>query len=63
MDEETQSKLFDRYYRGGSTTDKSNGTGLGMAIAHQLVLAHGGNVFVESEIGKGTIITITLPNG
>lgn len=62
MDEETQSKLFDRYYRGGSTTDKSNGTGLGMAIAHQLVLAHGGNVFVESEKGKGTTITITLPN-
>ncbi|WP_404469179.1 sensor histidine kinase [Sutcliffiella horikoshii] len=63
MDEETQSKLFDRYYRGGSTTDKSNGTGLGMAIAHQLVLAHGGNVFVESEKGKGTTITITLLNG
>ncbi|WP_226681797.1 sensor histidine kinase [Sutcliffiella horikoshii] len=63
MDEETQSKLFDRYYRGGSTTDKLNGTGLGMAIAHQLVLAHGGNVFVESEKGKGTTITITLPNG
>ncbi|NMH72069.1 HAMP domain-containing histidine kinase [Bacillus sp. RO2] len=63
MDEETQSKLFDRYYRGGNTTDKSNGTGLGMAIAHQLVLAHGGNVFVESEKGKGTTIIITLPNG
>lgn len=63
MDEEMQSKLFDRYYRGGSTTDKSNGTGLGMAIAHQLVLAHGGNVFVESETEKGTTITITLPNG
>lgn len=62
IDEETQSKLFDRYYRGGSTTDKSNGTGLGMAIAHQLILAHGGNVFVESEKGKGTTITITLPN-
>lgn len=61
MDEETQQQLFERYYRGTSTQTKSDGTGLGMSIAKQLIHAHSGVIHVESTIAKGTSIKITLP--
>lgn len=61
MDEETQTNLFERYYRGGHTEEDVSGTGLGMAIAKQLVLAHDGNISVESEPGRGTIVKMTFP--
>ena len=53
--------LFNRYYRGTNTTTETSGTGLGLAIAKQLVEAHNGNIFVESD-GNGTNVTITLPS-
>lgn len=53
--------LFNRYYRGTNTTTETSGTGLGLAIAKQLVEAHDGNIFVESD-GNGTNVTITLPS-
>ncbi|MBM7362660.1 sensor histidine kinase [Priestia taiwanensis] len=61
MDTETIDKLFNRYYRGGTTTDSSDGSGLGMAIAHQLVQAHGGEVQVMSQKGVGTVIKLLFP--
>lgn len=61
MDAETQTSLFERYYRGGHTEEDVSGTGLGMAIAKQLVLAHDGNISVESELGRGTVVTMTFP--
>ncbi len=40
---------------------KSFGLGLGMSIVHQIMKQHGGNVEVQSEVGKGTNITLWLP--
>lgn len=61
MDAETMSRLFDRYYRGGATGDRAEGSGLGMAIARQLVEANGGRIEVESSAGAGTMVRVTVP--
>lgn len=58
MDEETLTHLFTRYYRGTNTEEKSDGTGLGMSIAKQIVELHNGNISVHSEVNKGTTVTI-----
>lgn len=42
-------------------TTKPAGTGLGLPIAKQIVLAHGGELFYESEVGEGTTFTVNLP--
>lgn len=63
MDEQTIQHLFDRYYRGTNTSEKhSKGSGLGCAIAKQLIEAHGGTVHVESELGQGTVFIIKFPS-
>lgn len=61
MEEETVKHLFQRYYRGTSTDAKSEGTGLGMAIAQQLIFAHQGRLYVKSHINEGTTFEIFLP--
>jgi two-component system OmpR family sensor kinase/two-component system sensor histidine kinase BaeS len=52
-------KIFDRFYKSGT----SRGSGLGLTIARNLVVAHGGEIKAESEAGKGTTIRISLPLG
>jgi two-component system OmpR family sensor kinase/two-component system sensor histidine kinase BaeS len=51
--------IFDRFWRGESARQSSSG--LGLAIAKQLVQAHGGNISVESQEGQGSTFTIDLP--
>jgi len=42
-------------------TTKPGGTGLGLYIVQQIVAAYGGQVTVESQVGQGTTVTITVP--
>jgi signal transduction histidine kinase/tetratricopeptide (TPR) repeat protein len=55
-------KVFERFYRvGDEFTRKVKGSGLGLALVKELVLAHKGTVRVSSEIGKGSLFTVRLP--
>jgi PAS domain S-box-containing protein len=51
--------VFDRFWQ-SKRTDRS-GAGLGLAIAHAIVRAHSGTLWLESEMGKGTVAQFTLP--
>ncbi len=51
--------IFERYYR-GTNTEQTHGTGLGTAIARDIIEAHGGTVTITSEEQQGTIVSIQL---
>jgi PAS domain S-box-containing protein len=55
-------KVFDKFKQVGDTlTDKPQGTGLGLPICKQIVEHHGGKIWAESQLGKGSIFSFTLP--
>lgn len=57
MDSAVVSHVFDPFF-----TTKPSGTGLGLSISYELVRAHGGDIKIQSETGRGTNVMITIPD-
>jgi signal transduction histidine kinase len=53
--------IFERFYRADPSRSRPGGSGLGLAIARWVAEAHGGRIEVESQVGKGSIFTLWLP--
>jgi signal transduction histidine kinase len=57
-------KIFDRFYRGNEPQRLGiKGSGIGLTIVKQIVEAHGGTIAIESEVGKGSRVTVRIPLG
>lgn len=60
--EESQSRVFERFYRvEKGRARKNGGTGLGLAIVKHIVVLYGGRMALQSELGKGSVFTVRLP--
>ncbi|MBN1882314.1 MAG: PAS domain S-box protein [Deltaproteobacteria bacterium] len=60
MSESVKKRVFDPFF---TTKEPGRGTGLGMSVSYGIIASHGGNLWVESEEGKGVTFTIELPRG
>ena len=60
---EHQKFIFDKFYQVGQVMySEKEGTGLGLSISKYIVESHGGIIFLESEPGKGSTFTVSLPS-
>jgi signal transduction histidine kinase len=59
---EEAAKIFDKFYQvEQSNKQKTRGTGLGLAISKALVDMHGGKIWIESGVDRGSVFSFTLP--
>lgn len=58
IDPSQHDKVFELFYK---IDNKSEGTGVGLAIVKRIIEVHGGHMWIESELGKGCTVAFTLP--
>ena len=61
LSDEEQAHLFERFYRSPRVKHRTPGTGLGLAICKEIVEAHGGRIWAQSQEGQGSAFCFTLP--
>ena len=62
IDDEDAARVFEKFYRAkDKRVTKITGSGLGLALARQVIQLHGGDITVESRLDKGSTFTLSLP--
>ena len=63
LSESERARIFDKFYRGGNVRHRVAGTGMGLPIARNILLAHGGDVQLRSSDEHGTEFVLVIPHG